>query len=478
MEILKDFKSIPFVEQMGVLTRIGGEKESKYLPELFLFYNELTGDKTVDAMVEHTLRDVLAGNEPECVEKLSSGTAKEKKLCLQIAGKNCFASVVPVLIQMVDQEIDNGVLMAVFIAMADIKDPLFLEMFRAHVHHSDELIAGICIEMIGAYDDTGSVKDLEEIILEAGSDSHYETCTVATAEAIDSLAELANDRSIEILVAHIHHKNPTARRMIQEELVRIGAQAVPFFKTIFLVEDPDIKIMAANILGRIGTRSAGTILVDALDDNLAGNINVRTAVYEAFGSIHSMKGLVCLTDALEKEKELQVLITAVASLDQQANPGVAAKIKGLLTGKSPHGDRLAEAVVGAGAVNIFKLLYPEKEVAEKLVSAALNSNDQEILETFARCLETTAGERAAADRQKILSQQVRKKDIHILAVDDSRPMALFYRRVVSDMSLDVTALQSAKEALDSIDAGNRYNLVITDLNMPGMDGVEFTRTLV
>jgi hypothetical protein len=149
MQYLSDFKQMDFADQMNFLTSAGQAKDKKYLPELFQLYEELCGDKTVDAMVEHTLRDILTVHESETVAKLTEGTYKEKKLCVQIAGKEKFLSAIPVLLKMVISEKDIDVLTGVFIAMSSIKDPSFLEIFRQHINHSNEVIAGLCISMNG-----------------------------------------------------------------------------------------------------------------------------------------------------------------------------------------------------------------------------------------------------------------------------------------------------------------------------------------
>ena len=132
------------------MTRIGQEKDIRYLPGLFALFNRRTGDKTLDTMVEHSLRDFLAAFEKETVEKLSKGTADERKLCLQVAGNNRFTTAAPFLVEMTGTETDDGILTAVFLAMAEINDPLFGEIFRKNATHPDRVISGICNRMVQA----------------------------------------------------------------------------------------------------------------------------------------------------------------------------------------------------------------------------------------------------------------------------------------------------------------------------------------
>ncbi len=58
----------------------------------------------------------------------------------------------------------------------------------------------------------------------------------------------------------------------------------------------------------------------------------------------------------------------------------------------------------------------------------------------------------------------------VLVVDDDVEIGISLRRVLRDH--DVTAVASAQEALDRLEAGARYNLILSDVMMPGMSGVE------
>ncbi|MCP5104337.1 MAG: response regulator [bacterium] len=476
MEFLKNFASKPFPDQINTLTQIGKEKDPRCLPELFSLYDRRTGDKTVDTMVEHTLRDTLAGNEGDAIKKIISGNAREKRLCLQIAGINTFLSAAPAIVELVKKEQDVEILTAAFIAMSKIKSPSFLKLFKDNIRHPDSIIAGISIQMLGEYKDITAVEELEKLIDDGEAEGKYETCSVSTAGAVEALAAVGNDPCIRFLAANIHHRNPTARRMIQEELVRTGERALPFLENVFISGDGDKKIMVATTIGRIGEKRGGDILLAALDKGMADLPNVRVAIYEAFGFIHSLKGLVFLVDALAEE-DLQVLITVCSSLDLQVNPGMVDKIKEMIECSDAHGKLLVQAVVGARAVTIFEHLYPFGNIRERLIDTILKSNDAEILDAFSKKLETMPGEQAASDHQKISFQETEKGKLRILAVDDSRPMRLFYKSIIAKMNIETVVAKHGKDALEKLESGEPFDLIVTDLNMPVMDGLEFTRTV-
>ncbi len=64
---------------------------------------------------------------------------------------------------------------------------------------------------------------------------------------------------------------------------------------------------------------------------------------------------------------------------------------------------------------------------------------------------------------------------HILAVDDSSTVLVSIELALKKRGFGLTTYQRAEEALKYITSGGRADLVITDLNMPGMDGIEFIR---
>ena len=64
----------------------------------------------------------------------------------------------------------------------------------------------------------------------------------------------------------------------------------------------------------------------------------------------------------------------------------------------------------------------------------------------------------------------------ILAVDDSASMRQMVTFTLKGAGYDVTEAKDGQEALN-IAKGNKFNLVITDVNMPNMDGITLTKEL-
>ena len=60
----------------------------------------------------------------------------------------------------------------------------------------------------------------------------------------------------------------------------------------------------------------------------------------------------------------------------------------------------------------------------------------------------------------------------IMLVDDSATILLTLSRVLGKAGYHVETAANAEEALDKLSTGISLDLLITDLNMPGMDGIE------
>lgn len=71
--------------------------------------------------------------------------------------------------------------------------------------------------------------------------------------------------------------------------------------------------------------------------------------------------------------------------------------------------------------------------------------------------------------------------LRVLIVDDSPVMRGFVRRVlgISGLSTEIVLEASdGEEALDMLESNGRMDLILTDVNMPNMNGEEFVEQLV
>ena len=62
--------------------------------------------------------------------------------------------------------------------------------------------------------------------------------------------------------------------------------------------------------------------------------------------------------------------------------------------------------------------------------------------------------------------------MHILVVDDEAMVCAMVEMILEDAGYEVTTTNSAEDALALLAEGGEFDLVISDLNMPGLDGIE------
>jgi len=87
-----------------------------------------------------------------------------------------------------------------------------------------------------------------------------------------------------------------------------------------------------------------------------------------------------------------------------------------------------------------------------------------------------AAEREREERPQAPSDDPPKRGrAAVLIVDDERAVSVILGRALTNH--DVTAVTSAKEALERIEAGTPFDLILSDLMMPGMSGMEFYDTV-
>jgi CheY-like chemotaxis protein len=65
----------------------------------------------------------------------------------------------------------------------------------------------------------------------------------------------------------------------------------------------------------------------------------------------------------------------------------------------------------------------------------------------------------------------------VLVVDDDADWREFLRLSLEDLGYETTEASDGQEALDSLKRGDEYRVMLLDLNMPGMSGLEVVENL-
>lgn len=473
MEPLTDFRDKEFLEQITALTEVESSKDQNAVDPLCELLIEPVGDDAVDTMVRNTLRTLLLEHEAQAISRINSDFGRIRDFCVGIVGEKRLGSAAPGLIKLEKKEDDPEVLIGVLNAMARIQAPEFLDAFRRHASSKDPLLAGIAIKALGEYKDKESIGLLKVIVSANEEDDRYERCDLSTWSAIDGLAAMDSPEALEFLVEKIHHRNPTARRLVHGALTRIGEPAVKPLSEKFKNGDTDERIMAANVLGFIGHRSAADVLLDSLEREVLDH-NVAFAAYEALGDIKGMKVLVALMDNLPKVAEQSMLLAIVGALDKQIDASVGKnllpKFKEFSQQDPDHWNNVLSAVVQSGSAELFAVLVQDPDTGSDMIELAKSKADPETAEIFRQKLAEQGDPRAD------LVEAVQKASDRpsMLAVDDSGAMRSFYRASADELGVDVTVAENGRVAWELLESGQTFDVMVVDMNMPEMDGIELT----
>lgn len=476
MSILSGFRDKSFLDKITILNDIATSRDSGELEGLLDLFNNPLGDTSVDYMVVTALNGVLSSDEKSVVERLDSGNAKLKTLCIRLSGEFGFSSSVPKLVKMAEAENDPDMLFEELTALSRIGDPAALSVFRDNLDNAEDLIRALCIEMVGELGDEDSISELKRIVELNNSDENYEVCDLTTWKAVEALAAIGSDDAMAFIVENLHHRNPTVRRVVTDSLVEAGEKALPYLEKVFAEDaNPDDMILASNVIGFIREKAGLDILMDALDKGYVNDANVKYAVYEALGRIGTMKGVIRLMDGLEDDDEL-IMIAAVTGLDKLLNQGVVKKLSEVIGAGGSRAGKIIRAIVTARALNIFESLYEEDKLGRFIMNAVVASKDSEVHEAFRNKLQEIGGDNAAKDIARLpeAEQDINRR---ALAADDSKSMLALYRSILTGSGFEPSVAENGQQAYDFVEQGTDFDIIITDMNMPVMDGMELVSKL-
>lgn len=469
METLKDFGQKDMIEQITLLEEVKESGSREAVPALLALYAEPLPDQAVDEMVYHTLFEMLAADEEQTVAALHHSSPRVQLLAVRRAGESRFQKALSVLLGMLASA-DSEVLAEAIRALGQFQDPAVVDGLLPLLSHPDYAVTAWAMRALANFAEPRVSEALRKLITTDPGLPQGE-CDLRLALAVETLAAFQDEDTIAFLISHIHHVCPSFRKEVVSAIATMGEPALPALEKYLATGDKDEKIMAANVLGLSGQKQATDILVEQLHHPDL-DANLKFAIYEALGRIPSMRSVVGLSDGLAEEDEM-VLLAVVTAMDHLCNPGLVKALGQVLDGQDDQNERILKAIVTAQAAQLFEALYPRH--GEALVDKALALGDPEAIAIFRSALERMEGERPAADLARLAGAETEVAGRRVLAADDSKAMLFFYKGVAAELKLELLTAVDGKEALECLRGGADVDLLITDMNMPNMDGVELAR---
>lgn len=477
MESLIGFTEKDMIEQIMLLDEIKEQARVEAIPTLFDLYAAPAADSAVDEMVYHTLYALLDGREQEILEGLKHAARRVRLLCIRQAGELASSGAMAVLLAMLKEEQDSELAGEMIRALGLSGTEDLVEELLPYLQHEDYSVVAWTMQALVAIGGKGARDALKGMVAAgAATLGAKDVCDLSIALAAENLSRLANEEVIVFLVGHIHHLNPSFRRVVINGLVGIGIDALDALEDCLEEGDKDERIMAANIIGMMGEKEGADVLIDLLDEGENLDSNLKFAVYEALGRINSLKCVVGLADGLA-ETEAMVLMAVIIGMDNLCNPGIVKAVNEALAAGDAQAQLIARTIANAHAVKLFGALYDAGEHTDALLKAIVEAGDQEGMDLFRAALEELGTDKAVADSKKLSGQGAAASTLSgkILAADDSKAIIFFYKGVANEMGVEMVTVPDGKDAFEYLQANSDINLLITDMNMPVMDGVELTR---
>ena len=479
MDALKDFREKDMIEQITLLDQIRESADVATIPLLFDLYASPVGDQAVDEMVYHTLFDLLAGQHERIKEGLGHSASAVQLLCVRRASEEAAETLKAPLVELLGATHSIELAGEILRALAQYKDATLLDSLLPFLNHEDYTVVAWALRALTSMDEPR----VREVLIDLVDSSPEVKGAVATgcdlriALAVEALAGFGDTAIVDYLIGYIHHANPSFRRVVLSALGTMGDPVLPALEKTLEGGDKDEKIMAANILGFTGHKKAADILVAHLEG--AGDSNLRFAIYEALGRISSMRSVIGLADGLAEQDEL-VLIAVVTALDHLVNPGVVKVVIEALDKGGGQADHIARTIAVSRAEQLFAALYQEGKHSEKLLKAIQASGDAEVTRLFGKVLDRIGTDAAKADAAKLggaAPPAAAAGGKRLLAADDSKAMLFFYKGVAADLGMELVTVEDGKKAHEYLQMDSNFDLIITDMNMPNMDGIELTREI-
>ncbi|RJX33092.1 MAG: response regulator [Desulfurivibrio sp.] len=476
MDLLVNFSQKDMIEQITILDEIQANGQHAAVPALFDIYALPLPDVAVDEMVYHALISLLKGQDALILTGLGHSSPRVRLLCIKAAGENRLSAALPRLAEFLQSGSREPELLTETVrALARMDEPEILDILLPYISHQDAAIAGLAMDKAARSGGERGRNALCRYISSVSSDMGTEE-TLGVGLAFARLGSFTDDKTVDFLISHIHNRNPTIRKIVHEQLIKAGEIALPRLAGTLAAGNRDEKIMAANIIGLIKHKNGANIITDLLDSRQPLDANLRFAAYEALGRIPSMRSIVGLTDGLAESDEM-ILIAVVTGLNEIYNPGVARALNEALRKDAGQRAAILSALVAARAGRLFTAVFQDGACLEELLDILAASHNQESISFFKGLLAAMADDRAVGLLKKLETGAQVSGGRSILAADDSKAMLFFYTSSLAGMDVRLTTAEDGQQAFNLLKSGERVDLLITDLNMPNMDGVELVKEI-
>ncbi|MFO7886141.1 MAG: response regulator [Desulfobacteraceae bacterium] len=457
--------SMDFPQAFDEIKRLEEKGDNESVCILFRYLDDPESDEALTSVVSDVLRKILNQNINFLLFGLLTGDTGAVNLCASLVEEKRLSQAAPYLILSLKTNHEPALIPNILSVFRKIDYPKIIPVLEKFSRHKNTLISLAAITAL-----SGQNPEKAEPVIAAHLENKEEIKAYAAAEA---LGKTGGETALKGLVAHIHNKNPQIRKAVAASLVSLGSGAVPLLCTRLSSSSDDEIIIASNILGEIGDSGAEDPLCRISSHD---NPNIRFSVYEALGKIGSEKAVEALLRGTA-DRDYSVVCASVQGLDQNDHIRHESLISVMETDREIR-KNIISAISDMKAVHVFNSLYRSSQTLIDIIKTIKDSKNRDTIQTFLSACTQIKTESVRKGAEMLLNRALKTlPEIkgRILAVDDSKAVLNLYQSVLSMACFHVVTAENGNDAIEKIRIDNTFDLIITDMNMPGRNGIELTR---
>lgn len=438
------------------LLRADAEFTIPQLNRLVTSYPELSATLPV---IRETLISQLIAHPDLLLCQLRNPSITDRRVLIQLAGELRLEAAVPALIGVLGETDERETIGSVLAALGAIGGPQVLNTLTEHLYSSDRELTTQAIHALHQLRTPEAMTWLAERM---GTDNELDLLILGI------FAEVQDDISLEKLTDALRSPHTKMRVFAKEQLVRIGARAVPILLANLSDTNADFVIHTLNVLGAIGDAQAVTPIRRLLSAE-PPDANVRFAAYEALAQLPLAKGAFALAAGLT-DPEDHVCVAAARAIDRNLNDVLVAGVRNLVRSESDEARHIAKIIVHAQVEDLFLSLVGD-DTFQRLALRCLPHTHPDVREFHARLLQRHGYDEFAARAADCHTAGTAQQRLRVCAVDDSRVVLNIYRATLHELGFEPVLFEFPASALEWLQ-DEKPALVLTDLNMPVMSGLE------
>ncbi len=441
LQFASDSDVDPDVQRKALIELAKGPEKVVFPLLEYLIKIEISDPKIQESLYELIL-DKAYGNTELVIRYITKNEKKARLLFLKAAGELLLIETAPALTRIIEEDQDHDILAAAVTALGNLSLADSLSCLAGMAGHSDMAVKQAAVFAIA---EIGSNEAVDQLLGFIGQDEQTNKFIV------EALSEIQDLYSLDKLASLLSSSDTNVRDTAIDQLMKLGTKATPIITKAFKNAQADYLVHLVTTLGYIGDPAAIKPILDIINTQ-PEDANIRQAAYEAMERIPSPKTAISLVQGLQDPVEA-VRMSAARAIDQNLSKVLVAGLRNVVREGSDDARNAVAALIDSDASNIFNFLVEEESFMELAEPHVLEKADPDTRKAFLSHM-TSIG-------QKDFVETIRLK---------------LYQNKLKAKGLEPETFDKPEEAIPQI-IKNKPDLVITDLNMPNISGIELTREL-